>query len=422
MHLAETIFIVSLLKTRFTASCRWVALRLHSLEKAGWGIVSPPVDSRKPNTDHSKSELALQIAYETKKHRPETHVLWFPSSGMADLERNISTIRAILNLTRDTPQHTILALFRSRLLNPADGKWLIVLDGFDYVQGPLESMDGRVLFRAIPVVSHGSTILTFRRNTEFRFFTNITVEPLSEEEAVSYLKLRIAEHNAMGDMVQLARAVDGEPMALSRAAYRFGTSGMALGEYAKKVQLEREKWAYETSWFGGRSAIDPMMVESKRPLDAADLTRKAVEGERAKVGPALVPPPEPSRTAQDSGYGSYESGSIVQEVIKEQEKAPDSQSVRTLSSFVDLGPDGRLRGINIFASHLAQSLSPDISEVVEGRELVITAVQDAVRAYSYSLEQQDRPSKLSDERKAAHFVRQQSQYVSCRPQGVVKYR
>jgi hypothetical protein len=41
--------------------------------------------------------------------------------------------------------------------------------------------------------------------------------------------------------------------------------------------------------------------------------------------------------------------------------------------------------------------------------LVIIAVQDALRAYSYSLEQQNRFSKLSDERKAAHFIRQQSQ-------------
>lgn len=118
---------------------------------------------------------------------------------------------------------------------------------------------------------------------------------------------------------------------------------------------------------------------------------------------------DPSRTTKDSGYGSYESGSIVQEIIEEQQEASDLQSIRTLSSFVDLGLDGRLRGINIFASDLAQSLSPDIPEVVEGRELVVVAVQDALRAYSYSLEQQNRPSKLSDERKAAHFIRQQSQ-------------
>ena len=135
-----------------------------------------------------------------------------------------------------------------------------------------------------------------------------------------------------------------------------------------------------------------------------------------KMDSATARSTDPSRTAKDSGYASHESGSILQEDIEEQKeasdlqsKASDLQSIRTLSSFVDLGPDGRLRGINIFASDLAQSLSPDISEIVEGRELVIVAVQDALRAYSYSLEQQNRPIKLSDERKAAHFVRQQSQ-------------
>jgi hypothetical protein len=99
----------------------------------------------------------------------------------------------------------------------------------------------------------------------------------------------------------------------------------------------------------------------------------------------------------------------VQRDTKGPEEAFDSQSARTLSSFVDLGMDGRVRGINIFASDLVQSLSPEIPGVVEGRELVVTVVQLALRAYSYSLEQRTRPDRRSDEHKAAHFIRQQSQ-------------
>ena len=227
---------------------------------------------------------------------------------------------------------------------------------------------------------------------------------------------------------------------------------MAPGEYVELLRLEKRKEADTTMELRGRSAADPKMTENKQPFDAVDLTRRIAERERAKpdsgtvrytdasraskdsgykTNSATVPSIDPGRTTKDSGYKTdsstapytdpsrttkdssyelYDSGSVVQEeAVEEQEEAFDLKSIRTLSSFVDLGLDGRLRGINIFASHLALSLSPDISEIVEGRELVVVAVQDALRAYSYSLEQQNRPSKLSDERKAAHFVRQQSQ-------------
>jgi len=211
-------------------------------------------------------------------------------------------------------------------------------------------------------------------------------------------------------MFRLARELDGRALALSQAADFIEERDMALGEYVELLRLEKRKDADPTMKSRDCSAADPTMALSNHPFDAVELTRRIAEGERAKTDAATVTYTDPSRTTKDSGYGSYESGSIVQEeAVEEQEEAFDLKSIRTLSSFVDLGLDGRLRGINIFASDLARSLSPDISEIVEGRELVVIAVQDALRAYSYSLEQQNRPSKLSDERKAAHFVRQQSQ-------------
>jgi hypothetical protein len=336
-------------------------------------------------------------------------VLWFSANKVPGLQKSISTIGATLGLTRaDVYSNDFFALFREWLLDSANGEWLIVLDGFDFAQHPLERMDAELLLEAIPVISRGSTILTLRHAGWLdRDFNTERVTPFSEEQAVSYLRLRFAEQADIGDMTRLARELDGRALALSQAADFIEEIDMELGEYVELLRLEKGKQADKTM---GWSAADPKMSENTQPFDAVDLTRRIAEGERAKTDSATVAYTDPSRTTKDSGYGSYESGSIAQEaVVEEQEEAFDLKSIRTLSSFVDLGLDGRLRGINIFASDLARSLSPDICEIVEGRELVVVAVQDALRAYSYSLEQQNRPSKLSDERKAAHFVRQQSQ-------------
>ena len=339
-------------------------------------------------------------------------MLWFSVNNVPGLQKSISTIGATLGLTRpDVYSNDFFALFRGWLLDPANGEWLIVLDGFDFAQRPLERMDAELLLEAIPVISRGSTILTLRHAGILdREFNTEWVTPFSEEQVIAYFKQRFGEQTDLGDMFRLARELDGRALALSQAADFIEERDMALGEYVELLRLEKRKDADPTMKSRDCSAADPTMALSNHPFDAVELTRRIAEGERAKTDAATVTYTDPSRTTKDSGYGSYESGSIVQEeAVEEQEEAFDLKSIRTLSSFVDLGLDGRLRGINIFASDLARSLSPDISEIVEGRELVVIAVQDALRAYSYSLEQQNRPSKLSDERKAAHFVRQQSQ-------------
>jgi len=149
--------------------------------------------------------------------------------------------------------------------------------------------------------------------------------------------------------------------------------------------------------------------EESIPADVVSQRSRIAQIERKMIGPSAVAHTDPSRTTKDSGYGSYESCSVVQEDIDQRKEPSDTQSIKTLSSFIDLGLEGRLKGINIFASELIQSLSPDIPEVVEGRDLVVSAIQDALRTYSYSMEQQTWFDGTSDERKAARFIRQQSQ-------------
>jgi hypothetical protein len=307
--------------------------------------------------------------------------------------------------------------FRKWLLDPAHGKWLIILDGFDFVRRPLEEVRGQYLLESIPVVERGSTILTSRNSRDaselLRLLNVVKVDLVSKAEAVSYLSLFGPEpggQNSMAAMIYLAFELGGQPLALKQAARYILENGITPREYLGLLQLLRAKEEEaEAMRIKRLSIVDPTIVRSERAVDIIALTRKIGDSVPVKTHLATVQRTDPSRTTKDSGYGSYEPSSVVQEDVEGQEETADVMSVKTLSSFVDLGLDGRLRDINIFASDLVQSLSPDISEVVEGRELVVAAIQDALRAYSYSLEQQSRLDKTSDERKAAHFVRQQSQ-------------
>lgn len=116
-------------------------------------------------------------------------------------------------------------------------------------------------------------------------------------------------------------------------------------------------------------------------------------------------PKEPIHVSQDSDIA-------VRQVIEDNEATSNdnerASNVRRLSSLVVLGLEGRARAIDIFAMDLMQNLDCDGTIAPEDRDSAVTALQDALRTYSYSLEYQARPGRLCAERKAALFVRQQS--------------
>jgi hypothetical protein len=91
------------------------------------------------------------------------------------------------------------------------------------------------------------------------------------------------------------------------------------------------------------------------------------------------------------------------------EPAADLRSLNSFSSRVELGTHGRLVGVDVFARDVVQHLDPDLSDVIHAQGDVLDAVQDALHVYSYSLERRVGHFKLSTERRAARFVRQQCQ-------------
>lgn len=345
---------------------------------------------------------------------PETHVLWLNARDAESFGEGIDTINRYLGDSRSQEtEATSVQQIGGWLRNRANGNWLLVLDNVDDIGWLLEDTPRGRRINDLSSVSHGSILVTSRDNVAASKLVQsdsiIVVDQLSEPEALSFIRTKFSDRNfGDSDMDHLARGVN---VLLHRSPLEFVQMLRIVQErlvtvkhLLKEVSAMNEQ---DTPRYMSWLAAEPYGISYG---GAASPWLLFTETRSTKASPATVSYADPSRTAKDSGYSSYESGSIVQDGIEEQEEeVSDLISVRTLSSFVDLGLHGRLRGINMFASDLAQSLSPDIAEIVEGRELVVVAVQDALRAYSYSLEQQNRLGKLSDERKAAHFIRQQSQ-------------
>jgi hypothetical protein len=340
---------------------------------------------------------------------PETHVLWLNAEDEHKFSKSVRDLNEMLgNSGRHETEADDMRNLRTWLHDRANGRWLLVLDDIHDARLLLDVTSKRHIHR-IPYVSHGSMILTsWDTQVASKLGRAEDMQTVNLADELLVIHDLSARHDDDDDDADCFADLDGGlPLASThvlRLDRRIGIwKTMTLKALVKKLlasnnpnHLKLRRWLF----------IDE---KRKRSTNPESWRWKPAETGLKGIDLATDPHLAPSHTVKDSGYGSYGSASVVQKDTKVQGKAADMRSVRTISSFADLGPGGRLRSINIFASDLVQSLSPDISEVVEGRELVVAAIQDALRAYSYSLEQQSRPDKLSDEREAAHFVRQQSQ-------------
>lgn len=120
-------------------------------------------------------------------------------------------------------------------------------------------------------------------------------------------------------------------------------------------------------------------------------------------------------TAKDSGYVSgptmssrEDAPTIFLTPMDRVDEGNDLQSIRSLSTFVDLGEDRRIWSIGTFALNIIDSLSPDISDAIHDSEEARRIIEEALQAFSYSVEREDQFPKLSPERQACTFVRQQN--------------
>ncbi|GAB7326961.1 hypothetical protein MBLNU13_g10914t3 [Cladosporium sp. NU13] len=356
----------------------------------------------------------MELARRAEEDSSETHVLWLSAHNGTTFDQSIRDIeqRLEIDTKRQGTRADSIRFFRTRLRDAINGKWLVVLDEIEDVQWLLNGNHGERRLDYLPLDFQDSMLVITRNSLVASKLVEsedmVLLDTISEQEAISFIKAKLADRNddVVNRLAHVADIVNHLPLALEQALGMVPGSSVTASNLLERLLAIDE---HDTLGIKRPLSVGP---EETSHEDATDPWLPVAEPESTKTSSFTISYTDPSRTAQDSGYGSYESASVVKADNEEQDGASDVRSISTVSSFIDLGLEGRLKGINIFASDLVQSLSPDTPGVVEGRELVVAVVQLALRAYSYSLEQRTRPDRTSDERKAAHFIRQQSHDIA----------
>ncbi|KAL8329138.1 hypothetical protein RB597_004735 [Gaeumannomyces tritici] len=238
-----------------------------------------------------KTQLALQLVYWAKQHRPEYSIFWVPVLSGATFEQAYNEIARKLRLqdvgTDEDPKDSV----RRYLSSEAAGPWLLIVDNADDADllfgspdmpGGLtdylpESEDGLVLFttrsREVAVSVAGSDV--------------VELSEMDPQEAADYLKKLLIRKDLLrdeGESTKLLKELTYLPLAITQAAAYLNTIQVSIAEYLKLLRgtdqdaasLMSREFRDNTRHKGSRNAVATTWLVSfdqirKSDRAAADL-------------------------------------------------------------------------------------------------------------------------------------------------------
>jgi len=204
-------------------------------------------------------------------------VLWVHASNAARFEQSYRDIADTVKIFgRRDPKANIFKLVHDWLRDERKGKWVMILDNVDdagflleahdtgqdgQVNGS-EGRDSRPLASYLPQCQNGSILITTRnRNAALKLVEQgdiITVEPMSEADALALLEKKLGKQDDRDGVTELATALEFMPLAIVQAAAYISQRAprCSVRQYLEKFRKSDDKRASLLEFKGGQLRRD----------------------------------------------------------------------------------------------------------------------------------------------------------------------
>jgi tetratricopeptide (TPR) repeat protein len=203
---------------------------------------------------YSKSQLAISYGYSIQDAFPDTWVFWVDAERTTKLEQGYREIAHAVHIKgRNDKNADILNLVYEWLRNKSNGNWVMILDNADdkevFTSCPsahYQASSGKQVRDFLPQSSNGSILVTSRsRDAAFQVTCNykniIAVEPMTESEAMSLLRIHLEETHPEPEMQQLIKRLGAVPLAISQAAANISRRSLPISKYLEELSSGNEK-------------------------------------------------------------------------------------------------------------------------------------------------------------------------------------
>jgi len=187
-------------------------------------------------TISSKSQLAIEYAHRVAAEQTDKWIFWVHAATQARVEEGFQAIADAVKLPgRKQPKADILQLVSSWLSNQRNGRWIMVFDSADdydlyysandnaggYASGSTQGK--KPLAAYLPQSQSGFILITTRNKDLGRRLTGsdkniLEVGPMVQGDALSLLENKLGSLSDVNAAIELVRAFDHIPLAISQAA------------------------------------------------------------------------------------------------------------------------------------------------------------------------------------------------------------
>lgn len=255
-----------------------------------------------------KTQIAMQIAFWVKQHRPDYSVCWLPALSNASIDQACVEFMAGHNTQQEKPTSPRES-FGQYLSSPGVGKWLLIVDNAD---------DMDLLFPPGAVTQHVDTwlprndqgrILFTTRSSKlaFRVISDpqgvVKLSEMSPSEAKDYLKKSLCRQDSVQDdrtVVKLLDDLDYLPLAIKQATAYMNENGLTITEYLDvlqnteddMVELLRSEFRDDTRYMQSeqcQNAVATTLVISFRQIREIDPFAAHLLSFMACIEPKAIP-------------------------------------------------------------------------------------------------------------------------------------
>ncbi|KAK4148384.1 nucleoside phosphorylase domain-containing protein [Chaetomidium leptoderma] len=187
-----------------------------------------------------KTQVALQLAYWTKKHRPEFSIFWVPALSNATFEQAFTAMARKLPIQSGGEDDDLKESVRRYLSSEAAGPWLLVVDNADdrdILFGSADLPGG--ISQYLPESDDGLTLFTTRSREVAVSVTGrdvIELDKMDPPEAAEFLENSLIQKDIVRDEAATAELLEELtylPLAITQAAAYINIKQVPLAEYVE---------------------------------------------------------------------------------------------------------------------------------------------------------------------------------------------
>ncbi|KAF9890136.1 hypothetical protein FE257_006297 [Aspergillus nanangensis] len=188
-----------------------------------------------------KTQLALELAYQTRTQRPGCSVFWVVATSAETAFQSVRQIALQLAIPGvDDADADVLALVQARLSDDSFGPWLLILDGMDGIES--EQVPTSVsIMDALPKSANGSILMTTRNRKIAVNFARKNVLDMPHDDAATALEilkgclgsqdLDVDDDDERDVAMELLERLTFLPLAIVQAATYMDKNDISVTEY-----------------------------------------------------------------------------------------------------------------------------------------------------------------------------------------------